>query len=450
MKKRIYNLFTIFSIFCLVMCICLRVSYIEFDSSKVKENIAYLSSPEFKGRLAGTSENSIIAEKIKNEFNRLKLKPLDNNFEEKFSTAVPTYTGGKSSLKLINNDKSTTELTLGKDFKEDFLNFKNPSIEFSKNDRLDIYNNGFSLFKDDIEYLFYVDCDKDFSFRSSFGEDSKYGFVIQISTKTFSKILDSLRAGSTLKVDLSYKVEQKEICNVAGKIEGYSKTLSPLILTAHFDHVGSNTVGEYYPGALDNASGISFLLELARTYSTLRMPERDIIFVALNAEELGLKGSEAFACKYKDEFKGAEVINFDMIGVDNYPITLMSGKDCVNKHSDILEDIENICNKKDISNGKSFADSSDHTPFINNGFDAVTLSHCDLTNIHTPNDTYDKISTNAIDIAYNVVNSEIKNLAYNDIFLIFYNTNSIIILTIVTTVLVSSKILHAAKGNIKK
>lgn len=446
MKKKIYNLFIIVSIFCLIMCICLRISYTKFNSSRVKQNIDYLSSSQFKGRLAGTDENNIVAEKIEKEFSRLKLKPLDNNFQEKFTISVPTYTGGKSSLKLINKDKSTTEFVLGKDFKEDFLNFKNPSIEFSKNDRVDIYNNGFSLFKDNIEYLFYVNHDKDFAFRSSFYEDSKYGFVIQISTETFSKILDSLRTGSTLKVDLSYKVEQKEICNVAGKIEGYSKNLAPLILTAHFDHVGSNTLGEYYPGALDNASGISFLLELARTYSTLRIPERDIIFVALNAEELGLKGSEAFACKYKDSLKGAEIINFDMIGVDNYPITLMSGKDCVNKHSDILEDIENICNKKDVSYGESFADSSDHTPFINNGFDALTLSHCDLSNIHTPNDTCDKISTNAIDITYSIVNDKVTGSAYNDIFLIFYRKDSLIFFIVLCCILISYKFF----GHIKK
>ena len=171
MKKKIYNLFIIVSIFCLIMCICLRISYTKFNSSRVKQNIDYLSSSQFKGRLAGTDENNIVAEKIEKEFSRLKLKPLDNNFQEKFTISVPTYTGGKSSLKLINKDKSTTEFVLGKDFKEDFLNFKNPSIEFSKNDRVDIYNNGFSLFKDNIEYLFYVNHDKDFAFRSSFYED---------------------------------------------------------------------------------------------------------------------------------------------------------------------------------------------------------------------------------------------------------------------------------------
>lgn len=450
MKKRIYNLLTLSTIFCLVICICFKVSYTKFDSSVVKKNIDYLSSSEFKGRLAGTEENNLIVEKIENEFKTLKLKPLDNNYKENFSVAVPIYTGGESSLKLINKDKSITEFTLGRDFKEDFLNFKSSSIEFSKDDSVSIYNNGFSIFKDNIEYLFYVNLDKNFPFRSSFYEDSKYGFVIQISTETFSKILESLRAGSTLKVNLPYKVSEKEICNIAGIIEGYSKNLPPLILTAHFDHVGSNYNGEYYPGALDNASGISFLLELARNYSSLRIPKRDIIFVALNAEELGLKGSEAFASTFKDRFKDAEVINFDMIGIDNYPITLMSGKDCADKDSKILKDLEDICTKNNIDYDTCFADSSDHASFINNGFDSLTFSHCDTSNIHTPNDTSDKISINAIDTAYNVVNSETKKLAYNDIFLIFYNTNSIIILTIVTTVLVSSKILHAAKGNIKK
>lgn len=446
MKKKIYNVLMLLSIFCLITCICFKICYTKFDSSKVTKNIYYLSSSQFKGRLAGTYENSIIAEKIEGEFKTLKLKPIDNNFQEKFTIAVPTYTGGKSSLKLINKDGSITEFTLGKDFKEDFLNFKNPSIEFSKNDRVDIFNNGFSIFKDNIEYLFYVNVDKTFSFRSSFFEDSKYGFVIQITTETFSKILESLRKGSNLKVDLSYKISEKEICNVAGKIEGYSKNLPPLILTAHFDHVGSDTLGNYYPGALDNASGISFLLELARSYSSLRIPKRDIIFVALNAEELGLKGSEYFACKYKDFFKDAEVINFDMIGANNYPISLMSGKDYADKNSKILEDMKNICNKNNITYNESFADASDHASFLNNGFDSITISHCDISNIHTSDDTADKISTSAIDTAYEIVNNKIITSAYSDIFLFFYNNNTLIFFLFLTAISISYKVFKARKA----
>ncbi|SFU79794.1 Peptidase family M28 [Clostridium sp. DSM 8431] len=449
MKRKIYNLITLTSIFLLVACICCRLSYKKFDSSNIKKNIDYISSEEFKGRLAGSSQNTLLAKKIENNFKDLKLKPLDDSYEDKFSTTIPKYTCEKSSLKLINKDNSSFEFTLGKDFKEDFLSFKKSSIQFTKDDQINIFSNGFSIYKDNIEYLFYVNLDKTFSFRSSFYEDSKYGFVIQISTNTFSKILDSLREGAILDVDLPYTTSQEEIFNVVGMIEGYSKNLPPLILTAHFDHVGEDSLGNYYPGALDNASGISFLLELAKNYSSLRIPKRDIIFIALNAEELGLKGSEAFASKYKDRFKGATVINFDMVGIDNYPITLMSGKDSCNTDSPLLKDLRNICESNNLELDKCFADSSDHASFINNNFDAITVSHCDLSNIHTPNDTSDKISENALDSVYDVVNKEVFNLSYNDVFLLFYDNRTLILLICYTSVLVCYGLIKRKKAKEK-
>lgn len=65
-----------------------------------------------------------------------------------------------------------------------------------------------------------------------------------------------------------------------------------MIVTAHYDHVGVRD-GALHPGADDNASGVAVLLELAR--HCRRSPwTHDAIFVALDAEELGLQGARAF------------------------------------------------------------------------------------------------------------------------------------------------------------
>ena len=166
--------------------------------------------------------------------------------------------------------------------------------------------------------------DKKFSFRSSFFNECDLDFAVQISTKTFNDILDGLRSGYSLSVSLPYMLEQKEVFNVSGIIRGYDKNLPPLIITAHFDHLGTDTLNNVYYGALDNASGVSFLLELARYFSSIKMIKRDIIFVCLNCEEFGFKGSEAFAEKYSLKYPGSQVINFDMIGSRNSPILLVS------------------------------------------------------------------------------------------------------------------------------
>ena len=72
-----------------------------------------------------------------------------------------------------------------------------------------------------------------------------------------------------------------------------------IVLTAHLDHigVGAEVNGDrIYNGAMDNASGIATLLEVARALtSSATRPKRSVLFVAVTAEEHGLLGSRYFA-----------------------------------------------------------------------------------------------------------------------------------------------------------
>lgn len=85
--------------------------------------------------------------------------------------------------------------------------------------------------------------------------------------------------------------------NIAGMIEGSDPYLkdSYLIISAHYDHLGIGLAAgkdSIYNGALDNAIGVSVLLELARSFSEFNIkPKRSIIFLALTGEEKGLLGS---------------------------------------------------------------------------------------------------------------------------------------------------------------
>lgn len=99
--------------------------------------------------------------------------------------------------------------------------------------------------------------------------------------------------------------------NVVGMIRGSDPELADeyVILTAHLDHIGSmGTFGrssgacrtnddedQICNGALDNASGISVMLETARTFQEQGTPRRSVVFVALAAEEKGLLGSDHYA-----------------------------------------------------------------------------------------------------------------------------------------------------------
>jgi Zn-dependent M28 family amino/carboxypeptidase len=93
--------------------------------------------------------------------------------------------------------------------------------------------------------------------------------------------------------------------NVVAVLPGSDPLVSNdyVVYSAHLDHIG-----ELYPegheqdqkdlinnGALDNASGVSVMLETARLFRQDKTPRRSILFVAVTAEEKGLVGSEYFA-----------------------------------------------------------------------------------------------------------------------------------------------------------
>ena len=93
--------------------------------------------------------------------------------------------------------------------------------------------------------------------------------------------------------------------NVAAVLPGSDPLLADeyVVYTAHLDHLG-----ELHPdgdtdkdrdminnGAMDNASGVSVMLETARLFAEGTPPRRSLLFVAVTAEEKGLVGSEYFA-----------------------------------------------------------------------------------------------------------------------------------------------------------
>jgi hypothetical protein len=87
--------------------------------------------------------------------------------------------------------------------------------------------------------------------------------------------------------------------NVIGRIPGSGTTGESVLFLGHWDHFGicrpEGEADRICNGAVDNASGVAALIEIAGRLSAAPRPPRDILILATTAEELGLLGAEYFA-----------------------------------------------------------------------------------------------------------------------------------------------------------
>tara|TARA_B100000678_G_C18208308_1_gene502289 strand:+ start:483 stop:2105 length:1623 start_codon:yes stop_codon:yes gene_type:complete len=114
--------------------------------------------------------------------------------------------------------------------------------------------------------------------------------------KNFTAVpMGGLKANVTLFNEISFANSH----NVAGVKKGTKRPDEYVLMMAHWDHLGtkdghSATNDHIYNGAVDNASGVAGILELANFFKSVET-ERSLLFLAVTAEESGLLGSQYFA-----------------------------------------------------------------------------------------------------------------------------------------------------------
>ena len=130
------------------------------------------------------------------------------------------------------------------------------------------------------------------------------------SGHTFAELLALADAQKPLpRFDLKKSIEAAvttensavESPNIVAKLEGSDPVLKNeyVLVSAHLDHlgIGAPINGKtIYPGAIDDASGVASVLEIAKVFSQSRpRPKRSMLFVIFTGEEKGLLGSRYFA-----------------------------------------------------------------------------------------------------------------------------------------------------------
>jgi hypothetical protein len=132
-------------------------------------------------------------------------------------------------------------------------------------------------------------------------ESSGHSFAELVRLAEAHKPLPRFKLATGLDAHIEATVSAVTANNVIGELPGSDPSLGQqaVVLSAHLDHLGTGKPDHgdgIFHGAMDDASGIASLLEVARRLKTgTAKPRRSILFVAVCAEEKGLLGSRYFA-----------------------------------------------------------------------------------------------------------------------------------------------------------
>lgn len=208
---------------------------------------------------------------------------------------------------------------------------------------------------------------------------------------------------TTIRMKTSYQFNKSyDGKNIAGIIEGSSKKDEYIIITAHYDHLGTDN-GSIFNGADDNATGVAALLEIAEAFNIARSegnkPLRNIVFLFTGAEELELSGSQFFLNQKVIPLEKIKTnINIDMLGREDarrpdlknfvYVYTSMLGN----------KDLSAALGKAEKENPSDLHfeirktyKGSDHYSFERAGIPVIAYSTGHSKDYHKPGDVANKI-----------------------------------------------------------
>lgn len=199
-----------------------------------------------------------------------------------------------------------------------------------------------------------------------------------------------------------FNVGELKASNVVGYLPGENPDLPPLIIGAHYDHIGVIKAvdgDKIANGANDNASGTATVLELAKYFSGQKL-QRDVVFALFTAEEKGLLGSKYLSeVLKKQNIKPYAVFNIEMVGVpmkDKDYLAYITGY----KNSNFTEIFNDITGEKTLgflpeAQNMNLFKRSDNYPFYETfKVPAHTICTFDFTNFdfyHHVSDEYKEI-----------------------------------------------------------
>ena len=172
-----------------------------------------------------------------------------------------------------------------------------------------------------------------------------------------------------------------------------------IVVTAHYDHVGigrADATGDsIYNGADDNASGTAAMLVLAEYFSKNR-PQHGMLFVGLDAEEMGLQGAKALVNDFPYPLEQILLnVNMDMLSRSDAKEVYVSGTHYYPQFKSILEKVPGEAGTTlrfghDVpgTGAEDWTRSSDHGAFFEKKVPHLYFGVEDHVDYHRPSDSF--------------------------------------------------------------
>jgi hypothetical protein len=376
-----------------------------------------LSSPFLYGRGYTNNGDKLAAEFIKNELIKNNSLSFNNNFFQEYKLSINSIK--KTSLRINNKNISagneflvslSSPKTKGKFkvLKLDSTNFKSKK-DYDNIIKKDLKKTVILIDKQNIKDKDITEIFNKTRFRNPFNSAG----IITIADKKLSwAISDGRNVNEYFKISVLREVIPKKVKkisvdidteylsnyttnNVIGYVKGKLYPDSFIVFIAHYDHLGQMGENVYFPGANDNGSGTSMVLDLARHFAadTNKFLKYSIVFAFVSGEEAGLLGSYYLSKNPLfpiDKIKF--LINLDMVGTGSEGITIVNGTK-FEKEFQLFKEIndKNSLLKTVAQRGESC--NSDHCPFYEKGVPAVFIYSMgsENTEYHNIYDTADKL-----------------------------------------------------------
>lgn len=353
-----------------------------------KKTIEHLCSAELHGRGYVAQGVNEAATFLESEFSRLKLKKFGDSYTQTYSFPVNTVPGNV----LCKVDEATKRV--GYDF---LVNADCGSIEglfkllhFNMNDSSDKLLLGLKIekgFEPNEALVLHHYSSRDKTIIDSCKaidhvpsllittEDKKLTHTISRTVSDVASLtfLDTVIANKEqLLISVKNEFIPAYTCkNLAGFIKG-KKSDSLLVYSAHYDHLGMLGTDAMFPGASDNASGVSMILYLAEYFSKHK-PPCNMAFILFSGEEAGLMGSEYFTKHPMFDLKKIKFLtNIDIMGNAEKGIVVVNGE-VFKKQFDLLTSINDQRKLLPEVRIRGKAKNSDHYYFSEMGIPSIFI-----------------------------------------------------------------------------